>query len=219
MPIRLNAGSLKGLQLKQPPSEITRPTSAKVREAVLNILAPDLEGSTFLDLFAGTGSMGLEALSQGAGQVYAYDFAPQAISALKANKTKVAERQGALAERLQVVRFDLGSLAETAEHSAGRGKGKQKKTPRLPTIPPFDFLWADPPYASAVAWLPKVLESFAPFAKPGGRMLCEISRRQDKELLASMDELHFLAQGWQTLEPRRYGDTALCSWIKMDQDA
>lgn len=64
--MRIAGGTLKGRELKSPKGGKTRPTSSKVRESLFNILQNEIEGATFLDLFAGSGSMGIEALSRGA---------------------------------------------------------------------------------------------------------------------------------------------------------
>ena len=66
--MRIIAGSAKGLRLKAPKGLATRPTSDRVREALFSILSPALPGARFLDLFAGSGAVGLEALSRGGGQ-------------------------------------------------------------------------------------------------------------------------------------------------------
>src|SRR3989440_4615393 len=64
--MRVIAGKYSGRKLKSPPSIQTRPTSDRLRETLFNILAPRIEGSRFLDLCAGTGAVGIEALSRGA---------------------------------------------------------------------------------------------------------------------------------------------------------
>lgn len=63
---RIIAGSAKGIRLKSVPGSITRPITDRVKEALFNIIGSDIAGATFLDLYAGTGSVGLEALSRGA---------------------------------------------------------------------------------------------------------------------------------------------------------
>src|SRR2546430_635565 len=66
MAMRVIAGTAKGRQLKLVPGEGTRPIMDRVKEALFNILGDSIDGATFLDLFAGTGSVGIEALSRGA---------------------------------------------------------------------------------------------------------------------------------------------------------
>src|SRR2546430_13065900 len=67
--MRIIAGKFRGRKLKSPPSSQTRPTSDRLRETLFNILAPQIEGARFLDLCAGTGAVGIEALSRGAAHV------------------------------------------------------------------------------------------------------------------------------------------------------
>lgn len=83
--IRVIAGKAKGRKLFLVPGESTRPIGARVKEAFFNILGPDIEGSHFLDLFAGTGSVGIEALSRGAESATMVDSNRQAISTIQKN--------------------------------------------------------------------------------------------------------------------------------------
>src|SRR5258706_13196743 len=76
--MRIIAGSLKGRRLKTPTWEGVRPTSDKLRETLFNILAPRIEGARVLDGYAGTGAVGLEAISRGASTVTFVDTDPRA---------------------------------------------------------------------------------------------------------------------------------------------
>ena len=87
--MRITAGQARGRRLKAAGRTI-RPTASKVREAIFNIIGPSVEGSAFLDLYAGTGAVGLEALSRGAGRSVFVD-----INTLRADLIKkVAEEFG-----------------------------------------------------------------------------------------------------------------------------
>ncbi len=68
--MRIIAGQLKGRKLEAPRDKLIRPTSDKVKEALFSIVAPELDGAVVIDLFSGTGGLGLEAVSRGAGKVY-----------------------------------------------------------------------------------------------------------------------------------------------------
>jgi 16S rRNA (guanine966-N2)-methyltransferase len=94
MSIRVIAGSAKGRQLKLVPGETTRPIMDRVKESLFNIIGQDILDSIFLDLFAGTGSVGIEALSRGAAKAYFVDLEKQAIQTIEANLklTRLAER-------------------------------------------------------------------------------------------------------------------------------
>src|SRR5439155_24104030 len=85
--VRVVAGSAKGRRLQAPPGRDVRPTSDRVREAVFSSLASmeAVEGASVLDLFAGTGALGIEALSRGAATATFVDDDPRAVAAVKAN--------------------------------------------------------------------------------------------------------------------------------------
>lgn len=83
--LRIISGKVKGYKLRSVPGDTTRPITDKVREALFNIIGPDIQGSTFLDLFAGTGSVGIEALSRGASHVLFIDKYNPPIKTIKTN--------------------------------------------------------------------------------------------------------------------------------------
>lgn len=127
MTLRIIAGKFKGRILKIPKSSRTRPTQGMLREAIFNICQNEIEGALFLDLFAGSGAMGLEALSRGAARATFVEQNRQAIACIKENiKTLQVENQAAL------IPADV-SLALTL-------LAKQKTQ--------FDLIYIDPPYES-----------------------------------------------------------------------
>lgn len=83
--MRINTGRAKGRLLKPVPGSTTRPVTDRVKQAVFNILADDVRGSTWLDLFAGTGAVSIEALSRGALKATLIDVEPQAIRTIAGN--------------------------------------------------------------------------------------------------------------------------------------
>lgn len=85
MAIRVIAGKAKGRILKPVPGDSTRPIMDRVKEALFNIIGADIWDTTFIDLFAGTGSVGIEALSRGAAQAYFYDLERAAIKTIQHN--------------------------------------------------------------------------------------------------------------------------------------
>lgn len=101
MPIRVIAGAAKGRRLKRVPGDSTRPVMDRVKEALFNILGQGIVNSSFLDLFAGTGSVGIEALSRGAGRVVFIDRHPLAIRTIHENLEHTR-----LADRAEVLRAD-----------------------------------------------------------------------------------------------------------------
>lgn len=119
--MRITAGTLKGR--KFPVSSGTvRPTSSRAREAVFNILADDVPGSRFLDLFAGSGIMSVEALSRGAREAVAVDSSGKAVAELDAQAKKMT--LPLTVRRMDALRFIAGARREE----------------------PFDVVYADPPY-------------------------------------------------------------------------
>ncbi len=139
--MRIIAGRWKGHTIQAPPGRDTRPTTDRVREAWMSALQPLLPGARILDLFAGSGSLGLEALSRGAGHATFVEQSGSAIRALKAN----IERLGAEVEAT-VVRADATRYVERLEAGA------------------FDVALADPPYGRGHAGTLVRLFERGPFA-------------------------------------------------------
>jgi len=83
--MRVISGSAKGRKLQSVPGDSTRPITDRVKESLFNIIGPDIRKSTFLDLFAGTGSVGIEALSRGASSALFIDIDQKAIKTIRAN--------------------------------------------------------------------------------------------------------------------------------------
>jgi 16S rRNA (guanine966-N2)-methyltransferase len=123
--MRIIAGEHKGARIFAPPGRDTRPTSDRVRENVFNIVAPWVEGAKVLDVYAGSGAMGLEALSRGAESAVFVESDAGAVRAIERNLDKL-RLHGA-----RVVRLDAGA-ALAQEAAAGRK---------------YDLVLLDPPYA------------------------------------------------------------------------
>ena len=127
--MRIIGGEARSRQIDAPKGKDTRPTRDKVRESLFNILMWDLEGRIVLDLFAGSGALGLEALSRGAAYAVFVDSSAQAAKIVESN----VERLG-FADRAKVIRADWKAAVSTlAPHSKGG----------------FDLVFLDPPYAMA----------------------------------------------------------------------
>lgn len=123
--MRIIAGQFKGAALKTPKGMQTRPTPSRLRETVFNILQNHIEGSTFLDLFSGSGLMGFEALSRGAKSASFVENNVQSIQCIKSNAEQLK-----LAGNFQLIRSDVIAYLERCSK-----QGKQ-----------FDIIYADPPY-------------------------------------------------------------------------
>lgn len=130
--MRIVGGDLRGRPLVTPRSDSIRPTSDRTREAVFNIIAhgwpQHLEGARILDLFAGTGALGLEALSRGAAQALFIEDSAEGRGLIRTN----IEAFG-LQGRAKIFRRDATRLGEPG------------------TIAPFNLVFADPPYGKGLA--------------------------------------------------------------------
>ena len=103
--MRVTTGRAKGRALKSVPGEVTRPITGRVKQAVFNILADDVKDSTWLDMFAGTGAVGIEALSRGARSVTFIDQDPNAVKTIQANLQTTQLGQNARAIRQDAFRY------------------------------------------------------------------------------------------------------------------
>src|ERR1700752_3085193 len=92
--MRVMPGAFRSRTLQAPAGMATRPTSDRLREALFNVLAPRIEGADFLDLYAGSGAVGIEALSRGAKHVVFVERAPAALKVLRANLARLGLATG-----------------------------------------------------------------------------------------------------------------------------
>jgi 16S rRNA (guanine966-N2)-methyltransferase len=92
--MRIIAGSFRSRTLTAPAGLATRPTSDRLRETLFNVLAPRIRGAAFLDLYAGSGAVGIEALSRGTASVTFVEHAPAPLSVLRANLAKLGVNEG-----------------------------------------------------------------------------------------------------------------------------
>lgn len=123
--VRVVSGSAKGRPLKSVPGTGTRPTTDKVKEAVFSMIGPYFDGGTVLDLFAGTGGLGIEALSRGMESAVFVDMEPKSIDTVRAN--------------LKTVKLE--AQAEVYRNDAGRALSAMEKRGKV-----FDLVFLDPPY-------------------------------------------------------------------------
>jgi 16S rRNA (guanine(966)-N(2))-methyltransferase RsmD len=126
-------GGLYGSRMLQAPAGLaTRPTSDRLRETLFNVLAPRIEGAAFLDLYAGSGAVGIEALSRGAGSVEFVERAPAAIAVLRGNLARLNVTSGFRISTTSVAAF-------------------LKKARQAP-VAGFDVVFLDPPYEAAAEY-------------------------------------------------------------------
>jgi 16S rRNA (guanine966-N2)-methyltransferase len=125
--MRVIAGTLRRRTLDAPAGMTTRPTSDRLRETIFNVLAPRIEGARFLDLYAGSGAVGIEAVSRGAQNVIMVERAAPALKILRGNLEKLGLRSGVRVEAVSVTAF-------------------LKKLRPESTAFVFDIVFLDPPY-------------------------------------------------------------------------
>ena len=186
--MRITGGEFGGRTLKVPKSDAIRPTQDRVREALFNIIQCEIAGSDFLDLFAGSGAVGLEALSRGA----------KSVTFVEANRRHLA-----------VLRENLGSLGSNrVEFGTGRvdvvGADVYRWIERY-SGPGFSIGFADPPYAlGEEKGYASVLATLAArgVIRAGGLFIAEMTAVQKPEE----------TPGWELVRDRTYGKTRLCIW-------
>jgi 16S rRNA (guanine(966)-N(2))-methyltransferase RsmD len=150
--MRVTGGTGRGRKLKVPAGGV-RPTSDKVKQALFNILGERVPGSAFLDLFAGAGGIGIEALSRGAGRVVFVDAARDSLSIIKHN-------------------IGLAGFIERAQVVSSKAEAYLRKS-----VEQFDIVFLDPPYA---AELKPLLERIAEAGvlKPDALVIAEHFKKQ-----------------------------------------
>ena len=186
--MRVIAGTQKGRRLHGPKGPGLRPTADRVKEALFSILASRVIDSRFLDLYAGTGAIGIEALSRGAQRVTFVESDPAALHVLRANVTQCK----------------LGTAAEIQTCSAGAFLRRSAKT-----VGQHDLVFADPPYQEdplAEFW-PALTETatLAPDA------LVVLEHASKSTVPPAHGRLRLLRQ-------YRYGDTTLSVFEVTEQD-
>ena len=139
--MRIIAGSLRSRRFEAPPGLKTRPTSDRLRETLFNVLAPRIEGAALLDLYAGSGAVGMEAMSRGAARVVFVERAAVALEVLRGNLAGLGLRDGVEVRAESVAAFLRRLKGETDLHPrspSARGRGHP--------ISGFDIVFLDPPY-------------------------------------------------------------------------
>jgi 16S rRNA (guanine966-N2)-methyltransferase len=152
--VRIVAGRWGGRRLASPKGAATRPTSDRVREALFSILGDRVQGARVLDLFAGSGALGLEALSRGAAAVTFVDSAAASVAAVKAN-LEALDGEAAV-HRSDALRF----------LRAAPGRARQ-----------YDLVLLDPPYRLAERLGRELSEALPAVLAPSALVICESDHR------------------------------------------
>jgi 16S rRNA (guanine(966)-N(2))-methyltransferase RsmD len=167
--MRIVAGTFGGRRLRAPAGTATRPTADRVREALFSVLAGRIAGARVLDLFAGSGALGLEALSRGAAAVTFVDRDPGAIRVVRANLA-------ALGIQAEVRRAEARAFLRTAPAAARQ----------------YDVAFLDPPYRQAEGLGAMLSDALPPVLAPDARVVAESDRRVPLALdLPLLDERRY----------------------------
>ncbi len=149
-PMRISGGESKGRRIVSPPRSRStghagvRPTSDKVREALFSILGERVKDAVFLELYAGTGAVGIEAVSRGAKRAVFVDSSPKSVRLIRENLDSLGCR-----DRAAVIAKDVIAFLKKSARERGRSTG----------LGPYDIVFADPPYhADARGAVPEFLE-------------------------------------------------------------
>jgi 16S rRNA (guanine966-N2)-methyltransferase len=159
--MRIIAGEWGGRRLRTAPHNATRPTAERVREALFSVLGPVADAAV-LDLFAGSGALGLEALSRGAGRAVFVERDRPALAALRANIRTL----GLHSDRALVRPIDARVALRTAR--------ERRET--------YDLVFLDPPYRQRAGLAGPLSEAIGALLQPTGRVISESDRREPLEL-------------------------------------
>jgi 16S rRNA (guanine966-N2)-methyltransferase len=150
--MRITGGEAKSARLRTLPGAETRPTTDMARKAIFDILGPSVEGARVLDLFAGSGALGIEALSRGAAEAVFVESSREACGVILENLTATGLRGKGVVRRRDVERF----LAR-------------------PATDPFDLAFLDPPYARGLRFVARILGKLGSggWIRTGGTVVVE----------------------------------------------
>jgi 16S rRNA (guanine(966)-N(2))-methyltransferase RsmD len=174
--MRIIAGTFRSRALEAPSGLATRPTSDRLRETLFNVLAPRIAGTAFLDLYAGSGAVGIEAISRGAAHVTFVERAPAALKILRANLSGLAITTGFKIQQTSVAPF-------------------LRKVPSAA----FDIVFLDPPYDAAeeyTATLNLLSASASRLLASDATVIAEHRRKQNlNQRYGELERYRLLEQG------------------------
>jgi 16S rRNA (guanine(966)-N(2))-methyltransferase RsmD len=172
--VRVIAGTLKGRRLRPPTWDGLRPTSDKLRETLFNVLATRVNGARVLDAYAGTGALGIEALSRGAAHGEFVERSPRAVALVEANLSACGVKGG--------YTIHHGDALSVLRRHAGAA---------------FDLILLDPPYD--IASIEDVLAAAASVVRSGGLVVLERATRREPTVPSSLVRTRDVVSGDSTL--------------------
>ncbi len=177
--MRIISGASKGRKLATPKDLSLRPTSDRVKESIFNILGGQVEGGTVLDLFAGTGNLGIEALSRGAKEVIFVEKGKQALRLIQRN----------------LAQFKMEERSELLPTDANRAIGILRQRGKT-----FDLIFMDPPYEQGLIERTLSKLNSRPIFHEDSIVVVEHHRREP---------LSSAAKGWNLIRERQIGETVI----------
>lgn len=177
--MRVITGTARGRNLKAPGGMATRPTADRVKEALFNLLGEKVMDARFLDLFAGTGSIGIEALSRGAARAVFVEMSPRAVRVIRENLLHTG-----LTDRAEVHRQDAVAALDMLV--------KSEQT--------FDLIFVDPPYLKG--YEEKVLDKINKYCLMDEKGILVIESSKKDTLPENVGQLNMVRR-------EKYGDTVL----------
>ena len=184
---------ISGKRIESPLSQKTRPTSSKVREALINILGNKLKGASWLDLCSGSGAMACEALQKGVKRVLAIEKQRETAKICKKNLIDVSNTMDQ-SIHIEVICNELISFLKKGPKNQKIQFVKDCQNPEK-----FDFVFLDPPYESEVYEITQELLLSKEWIKESTTLICECSSK-------SMPRIH---NGWKLNKEKFYGSTSL----------
>ena len=184
---------MSGKRIESPLSQKTRPTSSKVREALINILGNKLRGASWLDLCSGSGAMACEALQKGVKRVLAIEKQRETAKICKKNLIDVSNTMDQ-SIHIEVICNELISFLKKGPKNQKIQFVKDCQNPEK-----FDFVFLDPPYESEIYEITQELLLSKEWIKESTTLICECSSK-------SMPRIH---NGWKLNKEKFYGRTSL----------
>ena len=184
---------ISGKRIESPLSQKTRPTSSKVREALINILGNKLRGASWLDLCSGSGAMACEALQKGVKRVLAIEKQRETAKICKKNLIDVSNTMDQ-SIHIEVICHELISFLKKGPKNQKIQFVKDSQNPEK-----FDFVFLDPPYESELYEITQELLLSKEWIKESSTLICECSSK-------SMPRIH---NGWKLNKEKFYGSTSL----------
>jgi len=188
--LRIIGGELKGVALYSPPVGITRPLRSIVKKSMFDVIGADITDASCLDLFAGSGSIGLEAVSRGACSCVFVESDPEVFSILQKNVDKIRRYVDNSEVRLRVVKADVGVFLTAVPVDSA----------------PFGFIFLDPPFtAQAIAErCLGLLAAEAGWMASGGSVFYQFRGKSDIK-----------QNDWRVIDRRTFGDSVVVRLMRI----